>query len=856
MIFSRRMWVGVAFCLGISPACSSSDSARKDVSTEDVVADVISDATIKDSVQDDATSDSVTPIDTVTDTPDTAYTDSPAIDVPTSPPCTSMTCDENATCVMNADGQAQCVCNEGFKGDGQSCEPVTDPCKQAFCDPLAVCTVNATGEAVCTCPEGFEGDGNFCKVKGNPCEGYVEPACATTGCPQGQVCDMVAECVPGMCSCDKKTGLPVCTTNCMGGVCIPNPQCQPFNCVMACKDGYQEDQNGCPICACVETVDPCTDFDPDQYCGADTESKKTDCEAGCKCDPKTGKIKCPSDACGPGLCNEGAYCQGTGCLGSKCFAPNHPMSLMMCQGVLDACCGDGECVNGGYCTGGDCPNAICYDAENPVSELLCGKLELPQPQCGVGSCNAGGQYCDNCTCLLATHQLSVTLCGCGSQAQGINTFQKVYGEFEGDDIAKAGVQLDDGGFLFVGWHGMVVRTDSDGEPVWIKNYNYVFFQDVVATDTTYYLLSTDGLVVTDTNGAVQWTRKSVGHATTVALASDGGVVIAGRWNDDVFFTKLSVNGLVEWNRRYAGSAFDWVTHIEPADDGYMLLGVTRSFGAQGTDFLMLRTNADGTLQWARRLDSGGDDGDDFYYYRLMQTSDGGFLVSGSTMATGSGNKTKGLAVKTDANGAVQWATVVGGAHHAWFGAVAEMKDGFVLFGTSTDIPNSTVPVSTPKANVWFSKMDASGGIVWNRIYGDVAMDGNYVDGGRTADGGLYLVSHSHNYFVSGPLRKQHYLLKADTDGMTPGCCNGMDMPLVAESVSVQSVDVTGMVMQEMLPVVLPPLAIEVEANTKAIAHTLCEESKGKLCGGLTTGYLDLNVPYSLTPSPEGCHCNP
>ncbi|EYF03334.1 RCC1 domain-containing protein [Chondromyces apiculatus] len=70
----------------------------------------------------------------------------------TSEPCG--VCGENASC--GAEGA--CVCNEGYSGDGQSCDDV-DECFDQLddCHPSAACT-NTEGSFTCACPSGTVGD--------------------------------------------------------------------------------------------------------------------------------------------------------------------------------------------------------------------------------------------------------------------------------------------------------------------------------------------------------------------------------------------------------------------------------------------------------------------------------------------------------------------------------------------------------------------------------------------------------------------------------------------------------------------------------------------------------------------------
>jgi hypothetical protein len=69
-----------------------------------------------------------------------------------------------------------------------------------------------------------------------------------------------------------------------------------------------------------------------------------------------------------------------------------------------------------------------------------------------------------------------------------------------------------------------------------------------------------------------------------------------------------------------------------ADGGYLIGGSTKSFGAPGWDYYIVRTDCTGNEVWSGRW---GTDRDDVLS-DLLQTSDGGYVLYGSSLQRGLG----------------------------------------------------------------------------------------------------------------------------------------------------------------------------------------------------------------------------
>ncbi|MCP4698295.1 MAG: hypothetical protein GY862_15790, partial [Gammaproteobacteria bacterium] len=118
--------------------------------------------------------------------------------------------------------------------------------------------------------------------------------------------------------------------------------------------------------------------------------------------------------------------------------------------------------------------------------------------------------------------------------------------------------------------------------------------------------------------------------------------------------------------------------IQTSDGGYIVAGTTSSYGAGNGDVFLLKYDSAGALTWAKTAGGTGVE----FARSVNQTSDGGYIVAGETDSYGAGDYDVFL-LKYDSAGALTWAKTAGGtaSDNAW--SVAQTSDGgYIVAGTT------------------------------------------------------------------------------------------------------------------------------------------------------------------------------
>ncbi|CAK8690811.1 unnamed protein product [Clavelina lepadiformis] len=188
-------------------------------------------------------------------------------------------CDVNTTC-RNTDGSFTCQCNEGYTGDGFTCQDIVECMTDTNCHKQADC-INTLGSFICTCLEGYTGNGQECSDINE---------CDETPCIPQAKCDNI----DGNFSCACRDGFvgdgSKCTdvNECLNEACHTQADCNntfgSFECV--CWVGYTGDGRTC------RDINEC-------------ESSQNMCDRTASCANTPGSYSC---ACRSGYIGDGQTC--------------------------------------------------------------------------------------------------------------------------------------------------------------------------------------------------------------------------------------------------------------------------------------------------------------------------------------------------------------------------------------------------------------------------------------------------------------------------------------------------------------------------------------------------------------------
>jgi hypothetical protein len=320
--------------------------------------------------------------------------------------------------------------------------------------------------------------------------------------------------------------------------------------------------------------------------------------------------------------------------------------------------------------------------------------------------------------------------------------------------------------------------------------------------TILLTLSTASALVAQTVPKVAWQRSYGGSGedtlTSVAEAPDGGFILggystspvsgnrtnAGFGDYDYWVLKVDPNGAKQWERTFGGEYEDKLLVVRVTQDGGYILGgysesevsgnkTSTNFGFR--DFWIVKLDASGDRQWDKSF--GGVNSD--ILYGLCQTSDGGFVLAGTSDSLPSGNKTSPKiggpdfwVIKINSVGEKEWENTFGGTGaDRLYVLQTNTQGGYVLGGYSppgASGSKTNAGFGSGWYDCWLVTLDSGG----NKL-GDLAFGGDdfdYLYAFSPTTDGDYLLGGTSRSAVSGNKTAtgfggfDFWLVKSDASG--------------------------------------------------------------------------------------------
>ncbi len=190
-------------------------------------------------------------------------------------------------------------------------------------------------------------------------------------------------------------------------------------------------------------------------------------------------------------------------------------------------------------------------------------------------------------------------------------------------------------------------------------------------------------------------------------------------------------------------------------------------------FSIARAGTQWQVAWQRSF--GGTNTDNLT--SLQGTSDGGYVLGGTSNSGVTGNKTSAKygdydywVIKLDAAGDKVWENVFGGTNTENLNSIQQANDGgYVLGGISfSGISGNKTNTWYGSADGWLLKLDAAGNKVWDQSFGGTSIDG--INAVHTNSEGGYILAGTSTSGISGNKTTPNYgltdfwLLQVDTNG--------------------------------------------------------------------------------------------
>ena len=299
---------------------------------------------------------------------------------------------------------------------------------------------------------------------------------------------------------------------------------------------------------------------------------------------------------------------------------------------------------------------------------------------------------------------------------------------------------------------------------------------------------------------------------------------------DYWIWKMNEKGDLDWQKSFGGSGSDFLQSIKTTSDGgFILAGTSNSSNVNttetsrndkkeacrgGDDFWIIKLDAKGNEMWQKTIGGMGQE----KLQSIVRTSDGGYVIAGSSSSESSPNPSEGgekgssaqggenesltktgdkelsdktapnygnmdyWMVKLDSKGNIQFQKTFGGKYEDELKSIEQTKDGGYILGGYSNSPSSGTSKIGPEnsgnktqdnigvGDFWVLKLDKDGEITWQKTLGGDQDDNLYVVH-QTYDGNYILGGNSNSNATNQKSKSNEngtdfWVIKLDTQGET------------------------------------------------------------------------------------------
>jgi hypothetical protein len=273
----------------------------------------------------------------------------------------------------------------------------------------------------------------------------------------------------------------------------------------------------------------------------------------------------------------------------------------------------------------------------------------------------------------------------------------------------------------------------------------------------FVLLILSGIITVFGQGYEEWSKDIGGedteHFKAIQETSDNGFIVVGyvepwtRDDHDLYIVKTDHEGTPTWSQIYGDMSDDDAYDVIETNDGYLVVGETKSYGAGLSDLWIIKTDQEGEIIWEKIL--GGEKVD--AAYSVIQNNDE-YIIAGSTASYGNGSKDVWV-LKTNDNEEILWNITIGGSKSDKANEIIATSDGGYL------IVGETSSYGAGWVDIWLIKLNDDGSVAWNKTYGGSVNDfGKSV---KETSSGFIIAGNSDSFddnLIEG------YIINLDTDG--------------------------------------------------------------------------------------------